>query len=58
MNSPSEELAEIILPLLVKDGLLLPEDAKKYKTKFAIGKMTLEDWRLAAEKALDKGENQ
>lgn len=54
MKTPSEELAELILPLLAESKLLLPEDADKYKTKMASGTMKAEDWLLAAEKALDK----
>lgn len=54
MKTPSEELTELILPLLAEIKLLLPEDADKYKTKMASGTMKVEDWLLAAEKALDK----
>ena len=58
MKTPSEELAEIILPLLAENKLFLPEDAQKYKAKLAVGTMKAEDWLLAAEKALDKEANQ
>lgn len=54
MTTPSESLADLIAPLLVEDRLFLPEDALKYKTKIADGKMKPEDWLLAIEKALDK----
>lgn len=54
MKTPSEELAELILPLLAETRLLLPEDANKYKAKLASGTMKSEDWLLAVEKALDK----
>lgn len=57
MKSPSEELVEVIAPLLVDGGLLLPEDAEKYKDKIAGGTMKAEDWLLATEKALEKGAN-
>ena len=55
MGTPSEELVEIITPLLVDGGLLLAEDAMKHKAKFVAGTMTAEDWFLAAEKAAQKG---
>ena len=57
MKSPSEELIELIAPLLVGGGLLLPEDAEKYTDKIAAGTMKAEDWLLATEKALVKGAN-
>ena len=58
MKSPSEELAEVIAPLLEGKGLLLPEDIGKSKAKIAAGTMKAEDWLLAAEKAVAKGANQ
>lgn len=58
MKSPSEELAEVIAPLLEGKGLLLPEDIAKSKAKIAVGTMKAEDWLLAAEKAVAKGANQ
>lgn len=57
MKSPSEELVEIIAPLLVQENLLLPEDMAKNKAKIAAGTMKPEDWLLAAEKATIKGSN-
>lgn len=54
MTTPSEALAEVIVPLLVQCALLLPEDAVKCKGKLAAGGMKPEDWLLAVEKALDK----
>ncbi|WP_145930855.1 hypothetical protein [Acidihalobacter prosperus] len=56
MKSPSEELVELIAPLLVERGLLLPEDMNKYQAKIAAGTMKSEDWLLATEKATDRGE--
>ena len=56
MKSPSEQLVEIIVPLLEKEGLFLPEDAKRYKDKLATGSMKAEDWLLAVQKSLDKKE--
>jgi hypothetical protein len=50
----SEELAGKVLPVLVKQGLFLPEDAQRYEAKLASGKMKAEDWRLIAEKAAAK----
>jgi len=58
MKSPSEELVEVIAPMLVDGGLLLQKDAEKYKAKIAAGTMKAEDWLLATEKALAKGANQ
>lgn len=58
MKSPSEELIEVIAPLLEDKGLLLPEDTARFKAKIAAGTMKAEDWFLAAEKAVAKGANQ
>lgn len=58
MKSPSEELVELIVPLLVDGGLLLSEDVATYKVKIASGTIKAEDWFLAAEKAVAKGANQ
>lgn len=54
MKTPSEQLVEIFLPLLVQEGLVLAEDAKQYSTKLSTGTMKAEDWLLAAQKSLDK----
>lgn len=54
MKTPSDELTEIIFPLLIESKLLLPDDAERYKAKLAAGTMKPEDWLLAVEKALDK----
>lgn len=54
MKTPSEELVEVIAPLMVESGLVLPDDADRYKEKIASGRMSSEDWQLAVEKALDK----
>lgn len=54
MKTPSEQLVEIFLPLLVQEGLVLAEDAKQYSTKLSAGTMKAEDWLLAAQKSLDK----
>lgn len=58
MKSPSEELVEVIVPLLEEAGLLLPEDLLKYKAKIAAGTIKAEDWFLMAEKAAQKGAKQ
>jgi len=58
MKSPSEALTEVIAPLLISRGLLLPEDVEKSRAKIAAGTMKAEDWLLAAEKAVAKGANQ
>jgi len=54
MKTLSEELIEVIAPLLEAEGLLLPEDIARYKSKIAAGTMKAEDWFLAAEKAATK----
>jgi hypothetical protein len=54
LQTPSDQLVEIFLPLLVQEGLVLSEDSKQYKSKIAAGTMKAEDWLLAAQKALDK----
>lgn len=54
MKTPSEELIEVIAPLMVERGLVLPDDADRYKKKIASGRMSSEDWQLAVEKALEK----
>lgn len=54
MKTPSEHLVEMIAPLLVTAKLILPDDAKKYKSKLASGSMKAEDWLMAVEKAMDK----
>jgi len=58
MKTPSEELADLISPLLAHAGLFIPEDAAKYKPKLAAGSMKSEDWLLAIEKAQAKGSSQ
>jgi len=57
MSTPSEDLVEVIAPLLEAKGLLLPEDIVKSKAKIIAGTMKAEDWQLAAEKAVTKGAN-
>jgi hypothetical protein len=54
LNTLSEELAAMLLPMLVEQGLCLQEDAERYKAKLASGRMKTEDWRLIAEKAAAK----
>jgi len=54
LQTPSEQLVGILLPLLVQEGLVLPEDAKQYSSKLATGTMKAEDWLLSAQKSLDK----
>jgi hypothetical protein len=58
MKSPSEELTEVIAPLLISRGLLFSEDVKNSRAKIAAGTMKAEDWLLAAEKAVAKKANQ
>lgn len=54
MKTPSEELVEVIAPLLEQHKLFLSDDVARYKAKLAAGSMKPEDWLLAVEKALDK----
>ena len=54
MQTPSEQIVELFLPLLLQEGLVLPEDAKQYSGKLSAGSMKAEDWLLAAQKSLDK----
>jgi hypothetical protein len=54
MKSPSEELVEAIVPLLVQDQLLLADDLQRFKEKIARGLIKQEDWFLMAEKAMQK----
>ncbi len=56
MKSLSEELIEIIAPLLVANKWFRPDDAEKYKAKLAAGTMTAEDWLMAVENASTKEE--
>lgn len=58
MTTPSEALTEVVASALVKEKLFLAEDAEKIKTKLAKGSMKAEDWLLAAENAVGKGEGQ
>ena len=54
VNSPSDVLSEIIVPLLVENKLLLPEDAERLKNSLAKGSLKSEDWLLTIEKAQNK----
>lgn len=55
MSSPSQDLAQRIVDKLIAENLVLVADAKTAQAKIADGKMFAEDWRLAIEKAIDKG---
>jgi hypothetical protein len=57
MNSPSQELAKIIVEKLVKHKLLLSDDSAKMTTGFTTGNLKQEDWRLIIEKAIDAEAN-
>jgi hypothetical protein len=52
-KTPSEQLAEQIVRVLVECQIILPEDAKLVN-KLANGQLRAEDWRMAIEKAFDK----
>lgn len=58
MKSLSDELVEVISPLLVDEALFLPADAEKYKAKLAAGTLKSEDWLMAVENSLAKEEAQ
>ena len=53
-QTPSEELAEIVTSLLVKNALVLETDSATLQKDIAAGKLKGEDWRLVVEKAIDK----
>jgi len=55
MSTPSEVLAARILKRLSAEKLLTEDDEKKLAAKMAAGKLRPEDWRLAVEKAAEKG---
>lgn len=55
MSTPSQDLAKIIFLRLSAEKLVTDEDAKKLVSKMADGKLRSEDWRLAIEKAVEKG---
>lgn len=55
MSTPSQELAKKILARLTAEKLVTDDDAKKLATKMADGKLRPEDWKLAIEKAAEKG---
>ncbi|MGZ0019843.1 hypothetical protein [Nitrosomonas sp. wSCUT-2] len=57
MRTPSEEVAEVVIQVIKRKKLLLPDDSDKIKAKIAAGTMKSEDWLLVAEKAVEKGEN-
>jgi type III secretion system FlhB-like substrate exporter len=52
-KTPSEQLAEQIVSVLVEHQIILPEDAKLVN-KLANGQLRAEDWRMVIEKAFDK----
>jgi len=58
MKSLSEELVEVVAPLLIEGGLFLAGDVETYKAKLVAGSMKAEDWLMAVEKALAKEEAQ
>jgi hypothetical protein len=55
MESPSARLAKRILERLVAANLLLSDQVEKLRPKLESGQLTLEDWRLAIEIAMEKG---
>ncbi len=55
MSTSSQELAKKIFLRLSAEKLVTDEDAKKLVSKMADGKLRSEDWRLAIEKAVEKG---
>lgn len=58
LQTPSEQIVDLILPLLLQAELILSEDAKQYASKLSAGSMKAEDWLLAAQKSLDKKKRQ
>ena len=53
MRTPSEEVAEVVIQVIKRKKLLLPDDSDKIKAKIAAGTMKSEDWLLVAEKAVE-----
>lgn len=58
MTPLSEELVEVVAPLLIEGRLFLAGDVETYKAKLAAGTMKAEDWLMAVENALAKEEAQ
>lgn len=54
MKSLSEELVEIVAPLLIQGGFFLATDFDTYKAKLAAGTLKAEDWLMAVENAMTK----
>lgn len=54
MKTPSEELAERVAARLKEEGLILADDEGSLRTKIANGTAKADDWKLAAEKAVQK----
>ena len=55
MNTPSVELAAVILERLAAEHLVLRNGPNKLLAKLAEGKLRPEDWRLEIELADEKG---
>lgn len=58
MDTPSSQLAEKIVQRLIEVKLFRPEEKKKLLEKIADGSIKQEDWRLAIELSLDKGDGE
>ncbi len=55
VKTPSEILAEKVVGVLAERELVLADDIQQMSLDLAIGKLRAEDWRVAIEKAIDKG---
>ena len=51
METPSQELARIIVQKLVAEKVIGEKDAASVRSKLADGSMKADDWRLQIEKA-------
>ena len=56
MNTPSDQLAVLILDRLIGEGLLAQSDREKLFAKLSGGNLKGEDWRLVFELATEKEE--
>jgi len=55
MESPSTQLATLVIERLIKEDLLRPDDRGTLLSRLAEGKLKQEDWWLAVELSEAKG---
>ena len=56
MTNPSERLMTKIIQQLQAEQILTEQEANKIAVKILSGKIRAEDWRLAIELSMDKGD--